>query len=283
MKPVFSSRRVVVGLALILGINSQLNSRHLGWVGKVPNAIVRTLADPPASMMRRAAVGVQGEPAPATHVPEDQDAAEMRAWIARAELLNRQLWEENRDLRRLLDAVVVASEARGSETIQLLEARIADANPSASNPTLELDKGSRSGVEPGNPVVRNANLLGFIADDIGTLRSSARLVTAPQSRYRVRFVQLGGAVSPESETQYVYVDPSGTYFFCDLRKDGHGIQTGDLASMADDLYPQAYGYLLGEVEDIREHPDDPTKQVRVIIRMPIDPAQLREVLIQVRE
>lgn len=283
MKPVFSSRRVVVGLALILGLNSQLNTRHLGWVGKVPNTIVKTLADPPASLMRRAAVGVQGDPADETYVSDDHDAAEMREWIARAELLNRQLWEENRDLQRLLDAVIVASEARGSQTIQLLEARIADINPSASNPTLELDKGSRNGVEPGNPVVRNANLLGFIGEDIGTLRSSARLVTAPQSRYRVRFVQLGVEVSPDSETQYVYVDPSGTYFYCDLRKDGHGIQTGALASMADDLYPQAYGYLLGEVEEIREHPDDPTKQVRVIVRMPIDPTQLREVLIQVRE
>jgi len=283
MQAILTSRRVLIGLALVLGVNSQLNAEHLRWVGKVPNAIVKTLADPPASLMRSVAAGVQGEPPDETYVPEGQDTEDLRASIARAELLNRQLWEENRDLRRLLEAVIVATGARCSGTIHLLEARVADVNPSPTNPTLELDKGTRSGVEPRDPVVRNASLIGFISDDVGTLRSSARLVTAPESRYHVRFIQFGVEINPDSETQYVYVDPTGSHFFCDLRKDGHGVQVGQLASMADDLYPQAYGYILGEVEEVREHPDDPHNQVRVIVKLPVDPRQLREVLIQVRE
>lgn len=283
MQAILTSRRVLIGLALILGVNSQLNAEHLDWVGKVPNAVVKTLADPPASLMRHAIVGIKGEPANETHIPEDLDADELRASLARANQINGNLWEENRNLQRLLEAFTQAASVRGSETIQLMEARVADANPSPANPTLELDKGSRSGVEPGNPVVRNANLLGFISDDVGTLRSSARMVTAPESRYHVRFIQFGVEINPDSETQYVYVDKTGTYFFCDLRKDGHGIEPGHLASMADDLYPQAYGYILGEVEEVREHPDDPHNQVRVIVKLPVDPSQLREVLIQVRE
>jgi len=104
MQAILTSRRVLIGLALVLGVNSQLNAEHLRWVGKVPNAIVKTLADPPASLMRSVAAGVQGEPPDETYVPEGQDTEDLRASIARAELLNRQLWEENRDLRRLLEA-----------------------------------------------------------------------------------------------------------------------------------------------------------------------------------
>lgn len=284
MQALFTSRRVVIAVAVVLGVNSQLNTRHLGWVGKVPNATVKTLANPPASLMRSAAVGVKGEQQTPTFVDEDAGVSELRSLLDTAQLENRNLWEENNTLRRQLDAFRAAAAARGTDTSRYVDAVVTDANLSRSNPTLELDKGARAGIEAGNPVVVGANLIGFIQDGVGALRSTAHLVTAPGSQYRVRLVPPGQSVSEDNEPIYVYADPAGEYFYCDLPDGQHDVRVGDLAALADELYRQAYGYVLGEVVSVNDdHPDKPLELDRIIIRSAVQPDRLRDVVIQVKE
>lgn len=284
MQTAHTSRRVLIAVAVVLGLNSQLNTRHLVWLGKVPNAVVKTLANPPKALLRKAVVTLKGEQQTPTFVAADANVQELRESLSWAYRENNALWEENNTLRRQLDAFRAAAAARGSDTPRYEDALVTDANLSRSNPTLELDKGSRSGIEPGNPVVVGANLIGFIQDDVGALRSTAQLVTAPGSQYRVRLVPPGEQVSDDNEPIYIYADPSGEYFYCDLPDGRHNVREGDLAAMADELYRQAYGYVLGEVVAVNnDHPDKPLELDRILIRSAVQPDRLRGVVIQVKE
>ncbi|XAL99066.1 rod shape-determining protein MreC [Phycisphaeraceae bacterium D3-23] len=279
-----TTRRILIALGVVFVLNSQLNTRHIKWVGTVPNAIVKTLANPPASLMRSAATLVKGRPAEPTHVDEAQGLEERNRSYALAVLENRRLSEENAELRRQLSAYQAAAAVRGSETIRLIEAHVADSNPSRSNPTIELDKGSRAGVQQGNPVIVVADLVGFVSSDVGTLRSSVQLVTMPKARYQVRLLAPEASVQPDDEPVYVYTDATGEFFYCDLPDGQHDVRVGDIASMADDLYHQAYGYILGEVTEVNDdHPDDPLALDRIIIRPSVQFGRLRDVMIQVQE
>ena len=129
-----------------------------------------------------------------------------------------------------------------------------------------------------------ANLLGFVSADVGSLRCSVQLVTVPKSRYQVRLIAPGEGILPDDEPVYVYADASGAFFYCDLPDGQHNVRVGDLASMADDIYHQAYGYILGEVSEVRgDHPDDPLGLDRIIILPAMDPARQRDVMIQIEE
>ncbi|MFI4862115.1 MAG: rod shape-determining protein MreC [Phycisphaerales bacterium JB063] len=279
-----TTRRILIALTVVFLVNSQLNTRHIGWVGKVPNAIVKTLANPPASLMRSVTARVKGTPAEPTHVDQTQGLEERNRMFAMAQLENRRLSEENAELRRQLSAYQAAAAVRGSETIRLIEAIVADRNPSRSNPTLELDKGTRAGVQPGNPVIVAADLVGFVSSDVGTLRCAVQLVTVPKARYQVRLLAPASSVQPDDEPVYVYADTTGEFFYCDLPDGQHDVRVGDIASMADDLYHQAYGYILGEVTEVNDdHPDDPLALDRIIIRPSVQFGRLRDVMIQVQE
>lgn len=284
MRTKMTSHRVLIGLVVVLGINSQLNTRHLHWVGAVPRSIVKTLANPPASLLHGTMVGIRGEDPGPDIIPADANEQKLNELLTTATAENRRLWEENHHLRDQLDAFSAAAAVRGSVTINLLPARVADYNPSRSNPTIELDKGSRAGVETDNPVIVSANLVGFIQGDVGTLRSSARLVTAPDTRYAIRLIRPGSSTDEFGGATYIYTDDSGKFFYCDLPDGTHDIAVGDLASMADDRYPQALGYILGVVSEVRlDHPENPLELDRIIIRPAVDPSRLRDVSIQVKE
>ena len=282
MRKTLTSRRVLIGLAIVLGVNSQLNDRHLGWVGAAPNTIVKTLAGPPASVLRSVSVGLRGEDAgPALVRPGaiEQDLID-------AGVENRWLWEENSRLNRQLERYAAAAAVRGSQETKFVDARIAGLNLSRSNPTVELDKGSRAGVQAADPVVYSANLVGFVQDDVGAFRSTARLVTAPESQYGVRLIRPGSTTADASLRTYIYTDDSGGFFYCDLPDGGHDVSVGDLAAMADDRYAEANGYILGVVSEVRpDHPEQPLDLDRIIIQPGVDPARLRGVTIsiQVRE
>ena len=279
-----TTRRILIALGVVFVLNSQLNTRHVKWLGTVPNTVVKTLANPPASLMRGATTRIKGKPADPTHVDETLGIEERNQQYALAVLENRRLSEENAELRRQLSAYQAAAAVRGSETIRLVEAHVADSNTSRSNPTLELDKGSRAGVQQGNPVIVAADLVGFITEDVGSLRSSVQLVTVPKARYQVRLLAPEASVPPDDEPVYVYTDASGEYFYCDLPDGQHDVRVGDIASMADDLYHQAYGYILGEVTEVNDdHPDDPLALDRIIIRPSVQFGRLRDVMIQVQE
>jgi cell shape-determining protein MreC len=284
MRTKMTSHRVLIGLAVVLGLNSQLNTRHLHWVGAVPRGIVKTLANPPASLLNSAMVGLRGEDPGPDVIPPDATEQKLNELLASASHENRRLWEENRHLRDQLAGFTAAANVRGSMTLNLLPARVADYNPSRSNPTIELDKGSRAGVETDNPVIVSANLVGFIQGDVGTLRSSARLITAPDTRYAVRLIRPGSSTDDFGDATYIYTDDSGTFFHCDMPDGTHDIAVGDLASLADDRYPQALGYILGVVSEVRlDHPENPLELDRIIIRPAVDPSRLRNVSIQVKE
>ncbi|MEM9414097.1 MAG: rod shape-determining protein MreC [Planctomycetota bacterium] len=279
-----TTRRVLIGLSVVFVLNSQLNTRHLKWVGTVPNAVVKTLANPPASLMRGAAAMVKGKPTLPTHIDPAKSDDQLRRELVQTRRENLRLWEENAELIRQLSAYQAAAAVRGSETIRLIEAHVADRNPSRSNPTLELDKGSRAGVQQGNPVIVAADLVGFVSSDVGTLRSSVQLVTVPKARYQVRLLAPESSIHPDDEPLYVYTDATGEYFYCDLPDGQHDVRVGDIASMADDLYHQAYGYILGEVTEVLDdHPDDPLALDRIIIRPSVPYGRLRDVMVQVQE
>ncbi len=138
----------------------------------------------------------------------EEENAELRARIAE---LEGRLGRDEGAERELAEALALL-DARFTGDLPKVAARVVSAPISNFEQTIELDKGSDSGIAVDMPVVTGAGLVGRVASVSGT-RSTVRLITDAESSVGVRLARSGEVAVAEGEgptrlMSLSFVDPS---------------------------------------------------------------------------
>lgn len=249
---------MLIAVAGLLLVTSQLNIKYAKWVGWLPNNASKAVRDPVSQMLNGVSLGIVGEDR--TQLVND-DQQSLKEQLALANALNNQLALKNLQLERDLEDFRVISSIVDLSSLRFVQARVADVNYDRASPSLEIDRGSRVGIAPDQAVVVSGNLLGFVSE-AGPLRSSVRMINTPKTRLQVR---LRLENPPRDRPERLSVSEQGDYFFCDVELDCP-IKIGSSAIVADSLFEQANGFVIGRVDEIIEHPSKPLELKRVIVR-----------------
>jgi len=279
-KPLLTSRKALVAVVLLLLLSSLLPSRIAKWIGSLPTTVAETVSVPVSHPVSWASHKLR---------PDDRGPVEQMTeaeWVIekeKYERLNKELWAINRDLRESLAAFEAIALIRPMADIRPVEAAVINFNNDRNNPVMLISQGTRAGVRGGDPVVYRTNLLGFVEKEPGLLNCKVELMNRPGNRIRVAMQPTGAVEYPWPVIEYAVAADNGQTFYCD-RPDGHPLEVGQIAWVYDDLHEQAYGFLLGRIVAVEDHPDDPHKLDRIIIRpdVPIGP-QGRVMVITERE
>lgn len=134
-----------------------------------------------------------------------------------------------------------------------------------TSPTITINRGTRHGVQPNQPVAFGTNLVGRVTD-VGPTSATVTLITAPGSRLDVRFIPPQAGPAPLGDDGQLELFEGGPQFFCILDMTSP-VQEGDLAYLSDERWPiEARGLFVGQVVTVEKAPDDPTLRKRVIVK-----------------
>ncbi len=192
----------------------------------------------------------------------------------RQEMVTRELREQLEELRR------IEIEPENGD-VRLLDAAAYAHNPHLPVGTVELNRGRRHGVREGSVVVFRSHVIGRISR-VQYLRSYVTPITS-QSVGVMR-----GVVFPQEHAD----EPMRDDWMIDLIPQGGGVfhatidhtadvGTGDVVRLNDPAWHSAArGMIVGRVESVRTHDDEPLRR-RLVIRAMYRPHELSTVVIMI--
>lgn len=178
------------------------------------------------------------------------ELAEARQVKANVEVTAR----DNAELRKMLQM----DQTEGIQDMGLVAARVSSRSPTVLNQVIKINKGTSSGVKPGQPVVTGSGLVGTV-DTAGPNFAMVKLVTDADFGAGAKVSRNGvtGVVTPASgkprELRMGFVNATD-----DVRRKDMLVTSGT----SDPQYPSPFppGLLIGEVMGI----DDPGSDTPVI-------------------
>lgn len=270
-----TARKGLFLVALVLLLCALLNARWTGWLTRPINRTVDTLQWPALQLSSLLKTDPESRD-PYPQLTED----DVKQQLLEADTYNKQLWQENAKLKEQLEALKVIYLSQPIEAIRPVVAQVGQFNSDPMNPSMKLLRGSLQGVKLDDPVVYKSNLLGFVSE-LGPVTATVRLVTRPDYRTEVTIWPPGQLRAEKGWPVIGRAESKGDgVFHCDLKiKTAEYLQPGDLVRVSDPLRERANGFLLGAIERIEDHPNQPKLLRRLIVKpmAPIGPQ--REVTI----
>ena len=275
----FTARKTLFAVALVLLCCALLNTRWTGWLSGPVYNTVNTLQKPAGWIT---ATVVKHDANPRVQLP-DATLEELKRELDKADRYNRELWLTNTELKRGLNAFKAIVEIQDIKSIRMVQAKVAHYADSAINPTMKLLRGKLDGVVVDDAVVYETNLIGFV-QEVGPATCTVSLISRPD--YRTEII-----LNPPKQRRMNNNWPA----FARAESDGKGrfisdisekiadhLRVGDLVSVSDTLRTTANGFVLGQIESIKDHPDRPLQDKRLVIlpRAPIGPQQTVTILTQ---
>lgn len=179
--------------------------------------------------------------------------ANLRAQLAESRSSVLQVGEIERERLELL-ALLNARDTVAN--IPRVSARVIDAPVSNFERTIELDRGSRDGIEIGMPVETGAGLIGRVTE-VSSTRSKVELLTDPNFDVGVRMVRSGDVGNASGQGAGANLDVT----FIELETvviPGETVVTSGLDASA---FPE--GLLVGTVVDVRPNAVQDTQDITV--------------------
>lgn len=185
---------------------------------------------------------------------------------------NASLWSENEKLREQIKSLKAIGLVIDLEAIRPVQAKVASVNSDPVNPTMKILRGSLSDIKPGDAVVYQTNLIGFV-QSVGPVTGNVTLINSPNFRSQI-------AIMPPSQLRMENNWP----VIARAESDGKGmfksdisesvakfLRVGDVVRIDDTLRDSANGFVLGDIVVIEAHPSRPLLDKRIIIepRTPI--------------
>lgn len=278
-------RKGLLLVALVLLLCALLQVRWTGWLTRPITVVVETVLYPADWIASNAG----SDPLPASHLrsddPLDKQLATAKQRLEMEQAWNNQLWQENQRLHQQLNAFNAIKEILDLESIKLVEARVSRYNADKVNPTMKILRGSLHGIKPEDAVVYEADLLGFVTDEIGPAHATVALVNRPEFVIEVNIMPPNGIRPGEQGwpvRDLAKWDADERVFVCEeMDKDvAKFLRQGDIVRVSDTLRDSAKGFMLGVIKRIEEDRSDPHKLRRVVIvpRTPIGPQRRVTVL-----
>jgi rod shape-determining protein MreC len=262
-------------LAVLLFISSVVPARAARVVAAGPREVVRLALSPATALLTSLSMTVY-EP---TSVEVDfGDAAQLQEHYGQArqyiEQLERQvaaLQEENARLRQVGEVISVG-------TARPVPAKVTAISNDTLKPVAVIDRGQNQGIRAGLVVVNGYRLVGKV-EAAGPFTADVQLITAAGTALRVHLTPATGSSGAHEVQEWIKRADDSESFYADVNLNSP-IQVGDLAFLADDLWPaEAMGFVVGVVERIGEDPKNPLAMKRIFVRPLVQPLSRVEVLV----
>ncbi|MCX5659156.1 MAG: hypothetical protein NTW19_05465 [Planctomycetota bacterium] len=258
MLRLINQKRVLILLAGLLLVSSFLPSRLAFPLAAGPAHTLILFLAPPSDVLKRIGDRVRRPPLDAAH----EDAAQVRRDRDKLLQYSRRLEQEVFEARQAIDQLTRMSRNPELAGIKFIPASVT-AWPPGGAPALELNRGSRDGLEPGMVVVSDMNLVGTLAQ-VGPMSATVRLVNTPGSVVGVRIVPPVAGPAGPGVVARATVSPNGQEFWAES-VDADKVKPGDLAHLDDKLLPpEARAFVVGRVSRIEPLPQDPLLRRRVV-------------------
>ena len=273
---VFTHRRVLTGVVVLLVVMSQLPGPAARWMSNKPRHIVASLLNPvtqplwqlSSSVRRPVDLDVDLPILKLTPLLPPDIAQQLRQTQLQDMQYMRQLEMELDEARR-----TIAQLRQIKQHLKLEDARFADAavtmasvDPTVS--TLTINRGTRDhmGLRIGLVVAAGFDLVGRLSN-VGPASSTARVITGPRTLLTVRIVApVSGPPNRQVFPVQLQSDPATGLFYAQVDGDAP-IQLEDIAHLDDRNWPsESRGLIVGKVIKVEPHPDDPVLRRRVIVQ-----------------
>lgn len=274
-------RKCLLAVVLLLLGLALLNGRYTRPVSRPVTKVIETIHRPADLLANALRTDPPTDNSPGPGFDGDDSALaelldEERAW-------NDQLWQENQLLRDQIKKFEAIIETRDIKSIRMVEARVSRVNSDPVNPTMKVLRGTLHGLRPDDAVVYEANLLGFVTDDIGPANATVELINRPGFEVQINIMPPEGvrAGSGWPVTDRAEYDRKAEVFTCELEDTiTRYLQKGDIVRVSDNLRESANGFVLGTIDSIVDHREIPLELDTVIIkpRTPIGPQRYVTVL-----
>lgn len=265
-RSIVTPRRALVVITLLLLVAGFLPTRAARVVTNTPNKLLETILGPVSGVFVSITTTLRPAMPIAPVIPPDKDPNRLymleRAYSAKLE-------QENALLKETLQRWnAISSENR---SVRLLDANVILVSNEPINPVLTIDRGAASGVREKMAVVWWESLVGRVVA-VGPRTADVRLITAEQSGIEVRIAPLDperppgpvGDIGGINERAMPYDD--GAMFYVDLDRDVP-VNVGDVAHLHDRILPEeAQGFIVGQVTQIIDMPENPLLLKRVLIQ-----------------
>ncbi len=261
-RPSITPKRLLIAIAFLLLIISQLPAGAATTVSVIPRSIVAFLVSPPSVMLRRLSNTLRP---PRKDQPDfaDSDLAEQ---LAQQKVYADNLEQEVLLLRREIQSLVQTKRFVDLGDISLVPASVTMFNGSLTNPIITLDRGEKDGLREGLAVVWGSALVGEVTE-VWAHNADVRLITAAGTKLQVRIAKptADGATAPLPAV--IELSDDGRSFFTDAFALDAPVEKGDLVHLADDRWQfRARGFIVGQVVSADKHEDRPLLLKHVVVR-----------------
>ena len=286
-------RKGLFAVALLLLLCGLLRTDWTIYVSRPINHTVKTLQWPAGMVASWSLI----TPDPESETAHDDDPEESLVHqLEAANQFNRHLYNVNRELRDQLATFQAITNIKDMSSFQLVDARVSSRSNDPANPTIDILQGSLRGLQRNDPVLYRSDLIGFVTDQIGPTTATVQLINHPDFSMQVHIqppinqivdipevlerdenddsVNAGELIDQRlSESGWPLVDRIETdddtgELYLDMRislVDGH-LQVGDFVTAGDSLYESATGIVIGVIDRVERHPNNPELLRRVFIR-----------------
>jgi len=260
------SRPFLIALAITV-ILCLAPTRWLGWVNDVAS-IVRLPVAPLGDLGNTAARWLRPPPTRFADLPPDvrelvQNLEEERD---RFERLYHAAASRAAELQEQLEQLQQVPVDTLSAPVSLLRAQITSRNPADSSGPVQLNRGSRHGVQRGAIAVYNGvHLLGRVADVSPVSASLHPITHSATGLLRASVFPTGADDATVHEAGRVALRPTGDGRFIGDVAQQHPVQPGDVVRLFDHAWPaSAQAMIIGTVSDVRAKDDQPLRRIVVV-------------------
>lgn len=237
-----------------------LNQHWTGWFTSRVTWTVKTLQFPAGWLASKVRVD---PPVDYPEIPDD----DLNDLLSRANRVNLALWEENKNLSSQLEAYKAIAEIQDIKKVRPVEARVSQVNDDPTNPVMTLLRGSLQGIKQGDPVVYRSELIGFV-ESASPMTSTVNLITRASYRTEIRIMAPGQVEFANNWPVMTRANSDGRGGFeAEVGKEiAQALRPGDLIHVSDTLRPAANGFVLGAIQNIKDHETRPLQLKTLVIK-----------------
>ncbi len=273
-RPPITPKRVLIALAVMLLISSQLPSTAATTLSYIPHSFVSLISQPAALLIR---LSTTLRP-PRAQNPDFAVGGDLAEQLAQAKVYIDNLEQEVIELRQVSQSLAQIDALLDLGGIKLVGANVLGFNGDLENPILTIGVGSNDGLREGLAVVWGAGLVGKVVATSGNT-ADVQLITAADTKLQVRVAKPNATTTPLPA--FIEVADDGRSFFTEEFAIDDPVQAGDIVHLADNSWQfRANGFLVGVVTEVGES-ERPLLNSRVVIHPTQSLASLTRVAVLV--
>ena len=260
-----NQRRTLMVIAAVLLISSMLPAPIATRLAHPARAVVTLALSPFTAPLKSLSDSLRDRESTPTEVGSGED---MTTQLAQAVVVIEQLDQELQAAQQQI-ALLTQTDEIAMEGTRRIMARVASYSGNTVRPTITIDRGALKGIATDAPVVHGVNLIGLV-ERVYPTAADVELITAAGTRFQVRIRPPRVDSSGREVSEMIELSDDRSHFHVQLEQK-EPVEVGDWVHLADSRWPpEAQGWVVGKVTQIRDDPENKFLFKRVIIH-PMEP------------